>query len=260
MRRSILNSGVIALLLFFSVGCASRKKTVPAAEARTAENVNRSRAERLEAIKAADFDYSTLALKAKADVAINDNINDVTMNFRIRKDQAIWVSVTAVAGIEVARALITPDSIKVINRLENVYLKKPFRYIHRFTNEQVDFPMVQSILIGNSIRSLVSASSDIQTSPQLELSGIMDDIRYAMTFSDSNKLVRTQLSDPQDQTLRISYSDFVSTNGKNFPESISIKTRAGNKSIAAQLKYTKIDVNSAIEIPFSVPKRFTVID
>lgn len=260
MRRAILNNIAILLLVFLSAGCASRKQTAPLPGAGSARTANTSRAEKLEAIKAAGFDYSTLALKARADVAINDNINDVTLNFRIRKDQAIWVSVTAVAGLEVARALITPDSIKVLNRLENVYLKKPFRYIHRFTNDQFDFAMVQSILVGNPAPALVSGSSDIRTTPELELSGMLEDIRYAMTFSETNKLVRTQLSDPQDQVLRISYGDFVNTHGKNFPESVSIKTRAGNKSIAAQLKYTKIDVNSAIETPFTVPRRFTVID
>lgn len=259
MRRSIISS-IIAIMIFTAAGCASKKRVAGLPEGKPVDVASRSKTEKLEAIKAADFVYSTLAMKAKADVAINDNVNDVTLNFRIQKDRAIWVSVTAVAGLEVARALITPDSIKVLNRLENVYLKKPFRYIHRFTNDQINFSMVQSILVGNSIPELVSESSSLQTTPQVEFSGMLESIRYAMTFSNRNKLLRTQLSDPEDQTIRITYSDFVSANGKDFPESVSIKSRAGNKSIAAQLKYTKIDVNSAIEIPFSVPKRFTVID
>lgn len=258
MTRSIINS-ILAIVIFTAAGCASKKKVATLPE-KTAPEANESKVEKLNALKTADFDYSTLAMRAKADVAINDNVNDVTLNFRIRKDQAIWVSVTAVAGLEVARALITPDSIKIMNRLENVYLKKPFRYIHRYTNDQINFSMVQSILVGNSIPEMLTTEATLQTAPQLELSGMLSTIRYALTYSNQNKLVRTQLSDPDDQTIRISYGDFVSTNGKDFPQSVNIKSRAGNKSIAAQLRYSKIEVNPVVEMPFSVPKRFTVVD
>ena len=79
----------------------------------------------MDAIKAGQLNFNTFSGKAKTKLDINGSSNDVTLNIRIQKGQKIWVSVTAIAGIEVARALITPDSILVINKLQGLYLRKP---------------------------------------------------------------------------------------------------------------------------------------
>ncbi|RYG21494.1 MAG: DUF4292 domain-containing protein, partial [Chitinophagaceae bacterium] len=60
---------------------------------------------------------------------VNGNENNVTMLIRIEKDKKIWVSVTAIAGIEVARAVITPDSLLLRDNLNKTYARKPFSYI-----------------------------------------------------------------------------------------------------------------------------------
>ena len=46
--------------------------------------------------------------------------NDFNAFIRMRKDSVLWVSVNALLGIEAFRVLITPDSVKVINKLDKV--------------------------------------------------------------------------------------------------------------------------------------------
>ena len=71
------------------------------------------------------MDFNTLALKGKADLDINGEQNNVNMNIRIQKDKKIWVIITAAGGIvEVARAMITPDSLLLLNKLQKTYTKK----------------------------------------------------------------------------------------------------------------------------------------
>src|SRR5437879_13370008 len=94
---------------------------------------------RLNEIRKRQADFTTFSGKAKTKLDINGNSNDVTLNIRIQKGQKIWVSVTAIAGIEVARAMITPDSLLVINKLQGLYLRKPFRYIYTYTINQIDY-------------------------------------------------------------------------------------------------------------------------
>src|ERR1700761_3656460 len=101
---------------------------------------------RLNAIRAAQTNFNTFSGKAKAELNIAGSTNDVTLNIRIKKGQEIWVSVTAILNVEAARAVITPDSLLVINKLQGIYLKKPFNYIRKFAGNQVNYNTIESLL------------------------------------------------------------------------------------------------------------------
>ncbi len=40
------------------------------------------------------------------------------------RDSAVWVSVIPALGIEMARALLTPDSLKLMDKLHDQYLRR----------------------------------------------------------------------------------------------------------------------------------------
>ena len=50
-------------------------------------------------------------------VFVNEKAIPLNANIRMQKDSVIWISATALLGIEAVRLLITPDSFKMINRL-----------------------------------------------------------------------------------------------------------------------------------------------
>ena len=261
MKRNILNSILAAALLLAVTSCAS-KKNLPVKEAVQVEDVKTdTRAETIAAINASALAFETFAARAKADLTLNNNKNDVTMHIRIRKDQAIWISVTALAGLEVGRALITPDSIKIINRIESVYIKKPFNYIHQFTNKQINYKTLESLFTGNAIPELLTHEAEISLNPGLRISGTSGQLTWLMLFMDSNKVSQLHLKDMEaGQELKVNYSDFTSVNGMLVPQVVSISSQAAKKTIAVELKYNKIDINAPMEMPFNVSKRFTVKD
>jgi hypothetical protein len=185
----------------------------------------------------------------------------VTMHIRIKKDQAIWVSVTAIAGLEVARALITPDSIRIINRIESVYMKKPFSYIYQFTNKQINYKTLESLFTGNPISELLTEKADINTNPGLHLSGSSGVLAFSMLFSDTKKVSQLQLKDTVAvQELNVNYSDFAFISGKEVPQMVNINSKTSKKQISVDLKYNKIDIDAPVDMPFNVSKRFTVKD
>lgn len=271
MRKDILSRGVIVILLFgFFVSCKSTKavgtggmppKTVPA-DPGTGINpsVNTARAEKLAAVKSNEINFTTLSGKAKAALNISGNSNDVTMNIRMKNNEAIWVSITAIAGLEVARALITPDSVRVINRLENVYITKPFSYLYEFTNNKINFATLQSVLVGNTISGFITESTNVDLSgAQVELKSSIGSLIYELMLNDQNKVVQSNLTDSgAAQSLAVNYGDFQSIPQQAFPHSIVMKSQAKNKSINLDLKFTKVELNVPIEIPFRVPDRYTI--
>ena len=71
-------------------------------------------------------------------------------HLRIRKDSVIWMSITSI-GIEAARVIITQDSVKLIDRLKKQYFLGDFKYINQLLGADLDYQMLEALLIGNSL-------------------------------------------------------------------------------------------------------------
>lgn len=257
MRKNISNKLLVLILISITLGCKAKKEIVKAVPASGTES---SKASRLDAISNSTLKYSTLSIKAKADLDIDGNKNDATMNIRIQRGKAIWVSVTALAGLEIARVLITPDSVKILNRLEGTYTSKPFSYIYRFANRQINFGTLEAVFAGNPFKEVVTAGGDLNIQGnQAALSGILESLMYNIRFNEMNKVVQTSLKDEgAAQTLLVNYGNFIGKEAQIMPHLVNIKSQAERKNVVIDLEYSRVELNQILDMPFTVPKRFTV--
>ena len=264
MKRNILNKGIFVLVLIGLLASCKAKKVVvsdpvlpPEVSIPTGENPKQAK---IKLITNKQTTFNTLSIKAKAALTIGNNSNDVTMNIRIKNNEAIWVSVTAIAGLEVARALITPDSVKVINRLENEYVKKPFSYIHEFTNDKIKFATLQSVMVGNLIPEFINESTEVNIKErQSELKSIIGTMIYEVLGNDQDEVVQTKLSDAgAGQSLLATYGDFQTIMQQQIPHAILMKSQAKNKNIVLDLNFSKVEVDVPVDLPFRVPDRFLI--
>lgn len=266
MKKNISSSLVLLCGFIILSGCHAKKQLVtrkPVDSATVAtNNAANTKRKKLDAIRSRQATFNTFSGKAKTKLDINGNSNDVTLNIRIQRNQKIWVSVTAIAGIEVARALITPDSIQVINRLQSVYIKKPFGYIHTFSSQQVNYKTVESLLVGNAIPELLNNDADLRpNNGSVVLSGTLQDLVYQLTVGPDLKVSNTNLSNQAaGQSLQINYSDFIQATNRVMPSKISFTSTVKDKNIKADLQYTKADFDQQLDFPFSVPKRYEEVN
>ncbi|WP_256003576.1 MULTISPECIES: DUF4292 domain-containing protein [Pedobacter] len=262
MKRNQLNSLLLLLVVVLAAGCKTKKAVVTVPRADTVVAAPDGRAETLRLLQSKDADFNTLSLKARASMDINGNSSNVNMTIRMEKDKRIWVSLTAFAGIEVARALITPDSIKVRNNLQSVYLKKPFNYIHRFTGKSVDFQLLQSILLGNTITGFMTNEASLnQENGVWVLKGQREDLVYRSGFNTLFKVAAQHLNELKSgQGLKVTYGEYQEIGQTLFPTALKINSMAGKQTIGVQLEYSKIEGNVPLEFPFNVPGKFEVIN
>ncbi len=267
MKKSILINAVYLMVLLLALtGCRAKKAILPvvpeAAESPSAPPPapDNTKKNKLKSINESDMVFSTLAVKSKAVLSINDKSNDVNMNFRIKNNEVIWVSVTALAGLEVARALITPDSVKILNRLDNIYIKKPFSYIYEFTNERINFRTLQSVLVGNTISEFITDSTELNMeSDEAKLKSILGGLTYNLRVSPQNKVVYTNLNDQvAKQELTANYSDFILVNQQQIPHTVVMDSKVKTRKFLLDLRFLKVDLDGPIELPFRVPERFLI--
>ncbi|WP_316840617.1 DUF4292 domain-containing protein [Pedobacter gandavensis] len=262
MRRNILNSLFLLALVSLTMACKTKKKVVVVPPVSGVAPVDTKKMETLEMLQGKDISYNTLSLRGKARLDINGNANNVSMNIRIRKNEGIWLSIGGPLGIEVGRAWITPDSIKVLNKLQNVYLGKPFNYVHRFTNPQVTYQLLQAILSGNTIPELMRTEANLTAQNGVwEISGEQADLAYRALFNTLFKVSEYQLNDLKSaKALKVVYGDYQNMNGTLFPTTIQINSMAGTQKIALNIDFSKVESNLPVEFPFNVPGKYEVIN
>ncbi|KQB99538.1 DUF4292 domain-containing protein [Pedobacter sp. Hv1] len=262
MKRNILNSLSLVVIAIVAFGCKPKRIIVTTPPVSQEKVEVDKKPENLNLLKSKNLSFNTLALRGKANLNMDGDEHNVTMIIRMQKDKKIWVSITAIAGIEVARAVITPDSLLLLDRLQKKYVKKPFNYIHQYANKQLNFGLLQAVLSGNAIPDFMNVNSDlIQESGVWVLSGTNGDLTYRSLFNTLLKVAETTLNDAKaGQAFKVTYGKYTPVNSALFPSSLKINTMSGAKKINVEIEFTKIESNVAVEFPFSVPKSFELIN
>lgn len=250
--------GFLCLTLFSA--CGTKKKAAksnvddPGTDTKIAANSNYT---------LNNLDFHTFSGKAKTKVLFGDSSQDVTLNIRVQRDKAIWISVTALLGIEVARILITADSVKILNKLQGEYIVKPFSYIYKYTTEGVTFSTLQDLLLANvSLPLLKTESLTVASSEdEVQLIGVKDNLafHYSLNQNDRPKVFRLNTIGANGK-LEAVYGRFVSTEGYEFPQTQQLTLNAQTIKVEALLDYNKVEFNQSIETPFTAPNRYKVIN
>jgi hypothetical protein len=266
MRRDILNKLLIALCLLVMVSCKAKKKlvVVPSApvpaQAPIVKAINP-----IDDIKARQLNFNTFAASGSGSLNIDNNSNDVKLNIRVEHNKRIWVSVsiTALLTFEVARVLITPDSLFVVNKVESKYLRKPFSYIYTYASKQINYKMLEALLVGNAMPEILNDPRVIlqPTNGNVTLSGKLQDLVYRLTLGPDKRPQQLNLSNPaEEQTLQVTNSVPVQADNKIVPSQIDIQSAIKNKKIQVNLQYTKVDFDQQLEYPFNIPERYKPAD
>src|SRR5690606_27267881 len=108
MKKNILNKLIIVCCIIIVAGCKSKKAIVVNRNVPVVKSASDALT-KITAIRSKQLTFNTFSAKAKTQLDINGDNNDCTLNIRVNRDKKIWVSITAILGIEVARAVITPD-------------------------------------------------------------------------------------------------------------------------------------------------------
>ena len=257
MRRNMLNRLLVIIGVLTIVGCKAKKLVSVQKQSDSVAAVKplTISKDKLGAIRAQQLNFTTFSGKAKAQLTINNSSNNVSLNIRISKGQKIWVSVTAIAGIEVARALITPDSILAVNKLQGLYVRKPFSYIYRYASDKLDYSSVEALLVGNAIPQLLNENLQMRTdTANINLNGALDELVYNMMLGTNMKVKETDLSNQAlAQSMQVNNAQPMPVLDKTIPSQIDINSVEGIKKIKISLHYNKVDLDKPLEYPFSIP-------
>lgn len=228
-------------------------------------------------LKENEFKFERLNAKINAEAIIDSSENSFSVTLRMRKDSIIWMSISKL-GIEGARLMITKDSVKFMNRLKSQYFKGDFSYLSKLFNTDLDYEMLQSLLVGNSVefydedekiksgvdnclytlgtirkyklRKVIEKGKELKESAQSIYMNPENFKIFRILFYEFNP----------DRSFDASFSNFkqIDTTSTPFPQNIECTIKA-QKTMFIKLTYSKIALNEEQSFGFKIPDNYEAI-
>src|ERR1035437_11040139 len=124
------------LVLVILASCSTQRKIIKAP-------IKEEGAEYLfKKLKEHELQYNWLTAKFSAEYKNKGQTTSLNGQIRIRKDSVIWLSFSPALGIEVFRMMLTQDSVKFINRMNNSFFAGDYNYVNRYLHTNIDFDIL----------------------------------------------------------------------------------------------------------------------
>ncbi len=221
-----------------------------------------------------EFSFEWLSTKLECEAASDSSNVNFGIVMRMRRDSIIWLNITdAIIGIKVARVRISTDSVFFVNYLNNTCFRGDFAYLSQLLQTEVDFELLQSMLVGNSVgfyeedeklRSSVNQDDcnyTLSTVRKRKLRKVNegqfvpqeDPIQTISLDPQSYKIIRLFFLDAQNRSVTVNYSNFELIDSLAFPRRAEFKACGNKKTALLNVTYGKINLNQPQQFPFTFP-------
>lgn len=274
----------IISMLFFGLSCKSKKHAQQTAVISAQDTLGRCRLSFKTAktlsrhIKENELKYEWIYAKADVEVLIDGEDHKLDIRVKAKRDSAMWISIQAIGLIDIAKLLITRDSVKMVVYVKKQYFKGDFNYINQLLNADLDFDLIQAALIGNSADF---DDDDSKMKPVID----RDNCQYLLSTERKRKLRRInsgqdslkrslQMMRLDPENYKIINNDFedVATN-RSFhakyekfhvsdsifaPHLVNIEIKA-EKKIDLKINYVRMEINQPQKLTLNIPKNYDPI-
>lgn len=230
--------------------------------------------------------YNTLLIKRfSAHYKSKEKSQNLRGSIKILRDSIIMVQINAPAGImEAVRVYITPDSVKILDRINKEYIASDFSFLSEKLNMDVDFFTLQSILT-NEIFQLQGLNERPRPFVR-NFKGKVIDEKYVFTSDKASKVERKLRKDKysklykfnyqrfeidpslmkitdvlvrmfgEERDMTLMYRDFIDLEGQKFPSELVFKVKDSIQSLSCKLKYNKLVIDQELKFPFKVSSKY----
>tara|TARA_B100000900_G_scaffold347860_1_gene313269 strand:- start:12791 stop:13543 length:753 start_codon:yes stop_codon:yes gene_type:complete len=245
---------IIALIMFI-YACGSNKYVITSSlEYRSSKSI-------VKKVNQNHLDYNWFTAKLSGKIEFDGADTPISANLRIRKDSVIWLSVSALLGIEVARIQITPDSLKMMNRINKTYWSGDFEDVESAYGIPTNYEQLEGILVGQISLEKQKLRSIISENKYLLFNKSKKEIPQTKAWIDNRFLMHTfLLEDELEQSLTIRYVEYEKHAQRWVPLKLNLLLANTEQQTEANFTYSKVNINNPKKVNFSVPENYVPID
>jgi hypothetical protein len=276
----------IALLSVLLVSCKSKKTAIGEQDFDKNKKLKSLSVKKLSIeLEEKYLDFTTFSSRLNIKYAHNEKEQSVKANLRIKKDSTIWISIIPLLGIEMARVLLTRDSVKFVNKLNSQYFEGDYEYLSNMFHIDLDYNLIQDLLM-NELFMYPMPEDSIKLKQHFNSDN--DSLYYYLSSENEKKIKRLQKKNKTEglvnQTVIINpdffkieevqikdydldlffdikYFNFMQNDtARFFPLKSEIDIKYENNNVKLYLEFSKIVLNKPLKFNFSVPEKYERIN
>ena len=229
------------------------------------------------------LDYNTLSIKSGIKIEFNGKNYSLKGNFRLRKDSLIWINLNHASGLPVLRAIITPDSIKYLDKINKKYYSGEYEKTAKALKINLNFKSLQSLLTNE----LISVSDNRKPSRIFgDYKSYIDSNTYVLQNVRNRKIKKFHKKNKSNillleqihirpcvfkiekfeveeiktkKKLTIEYYKFTKIDSTLFPKRVDFTVKSDSSLTVINMKYSRIKVNSKNKYNFRIPKKYEIM-
>lgn len=207
-------------------------------------------------------ELTTFSAKFKLASETIKELNNLKGVVRIQRDSIVWLNISLDNGITVVKALFTPDSFKVYNRIEQELTQGTYADFSQMYQVNVDFFMLQSVFLNDyyplynpESTAMVEGAPGDSIRAAMDYSGKHNENLFHYVIDKVSKTIFQATIIAQDMILSIKYDKFDKEKHTYFPEDYLIQWQSADKKRDIYMELNRIEINSKVEFPFNIPNR-----
>ncbi|MGZ3898683.1 MAG: DUF4292 domain-containing protein [Bacteroidia bacterium] len=229
-------------------------------------------------IKENEFNYTWVSAKANVESSIDGKDESFDIKLKIRKDSAMLISIQYLLGLQVAKVLITKDTVKFVDYIHKNYFIGDFNYINDVINADLDYDVLQAVLFGNSAEyhdeeNRLKPVTDRQnchyllsTERKRRLRKIKQgesDLKKALQTltlnPDNYKIIKNEFVDPStNRSFTADYRNFTQKDSVYAPYLVDIDIQAEKKA-KMKIEYVRIEKNTPQKLDLNIPPKYELM-
>lgn len=265
-HRSHILLGLLLVTLAMFSGCRPQRGIIPAAEEALSAPIVA-----LNTIHSNHARFESYTARFTGTATWQGSRHTVSGAIRMLHDRAIWISVAPVMGIEISRVIVTPDSVRFLNRLDATYFTGDIRFLNQLIGSNMDFYMLQAVLLGNDFSHFNHQSIELLNDREMLRLNFSERERnpsdgFRITQSlwidpITYRLRQSNVSLPQyAQQMHVQYHALENISGQQLPVSMHISLAAESSVMELSLQLSRIQLNTPVELTFTIPTRYRKIE
>lgn len=258
MKKQIIIFTVFALLIFSA--CKTTRSV-------TKKEVNAGNpvAQLIEQVQKAQPQFKTANVSKMAmEFNINERKVNVSATCKIKKDSVIYLSIQPFMGIELFKAELMPDSMRVFDKMNRKYYVTDYGYFTKRFGVEINFYSLQALIFN---QFFCVGSKDIlpDSCRLISLTAGRNRIDYetanmqqSTEISALNTIQQVLLKGKNTTyQLQTNYDEFSVVNGVNFPQKIAMLATNQKSKASCDFSILKVEFNTDLKFSASGTERYS---
>jgi hypothetical protein len=206
---------------------------------------------------------------SKLDINYKDSTTDISFktSLKIVADSAVSAIITY-ARIPIVTAMVTKDTITVVNKREKCYTIQSLDYLKTTFGVDFTYENMEELFLGKPLDYNIEQKYFVDHDPfhysisthkkrdkkRMDRRPKEDIVLNYILSNDGKSLQQTTIKSPSDST--VIYEQRQEVNGMNVPKVVHMHIKAKEKGIYIKMDYEKVEINEPQELIIIIPEKY----